>query len=151
MCNLVNGGTVMAFDRSNYMVSGMIEYATRVLPYEREEEAISFHLNFIKEEYITSASTLSDEDLSSNICYLEDTKQYISDYLNFIQVLSKSSDEVADKRESFLRHALMRVNVADNVVMLGAANEAIAIGLDVLGKEKNKRDGVKQQSLKPRG
>ncbi len=151
MCNLVNGGTAMAFDRSNYMVSGMIEYATRVLPYEREEEAISFHLNFIKEEYTTSASTLSDEDLSSNICYLEDTKQYISDYLNFIQVLSKSSDEVADKRESFLRHALMRVNVADNVVMLGAANEAIAIGLDVLGKEKNKRDGVKQQSLKPRG
>lgn len=141
----------MAFDRSNYMVSGMIEYATRVLPYEREEEAISFHLNFIKEEYTTSASALSDEDLSSNICYLEDTKQYISDYLNFIQVLSKSSDEVADKRESFLRHALMRVNVADNVVMLGAANEAIAIGLDVLGKEKNKRDGVKQQSLKPRG
>lgn len=151
MCNLVNGGTVMAFDRSNYMVSGMIEYATRVLPYEREEEAISFHLNFIKEEYITSASTLSDEDLSSNICYLEDVKEYIQEYLSFIQVLAKPNEEVADKREKFLRHALTHLNASDTVEMLGYANEAIAIGLDVLGKEKNKRDGVKQQSLKPRG
>lgn len=151
MCNLVNGGTVMAFDRSNYMVSGMIEYATRVLPYEREEEAISFHLNFIKEEYITSASTLSDEDLSSNICYLEDVKEYIQEYLSFIQVLAKPNEEVADKREKFLRHALTHLNASDTVEMLGYANEAITIGLDVMGKEKNKRDGVKQQSLKPRG
>lgn len=151
MCNLVNGGIIMAFDRANYMVSGMIEYATRVLSYETDVEVISFHLNYIKEEYRSCASALSDEDLSANMCYLEDTKEYIGEYLNSIQVLSKSSDEVADKRERFLRHALMRVNVADNVVMLGAANEAITIGLDILGTEKNRRSGVKQQSLKPRG
>lgn len=141
----------MAFDRANYMVAGMIEYATRVLPYECDLDAISFHLNYIKEEYSSCAAALSDEDLNANISYLEDTKQYISDYLDFIQVLSKSNEEVADRREGFLRHAFKNLKVSGIVKILGSANEAIAIGLDILGTEKNRRSGVKRQSLKTRG
>lgn len=141
----------MAYDRPNHIVSGMIEYATRVLPYKREEDEIASHLNYIREEYTTSAEALSDEDLNANLCYLEDVKEYIQEYLNFIQALSKPNEEVSDKRERFLRHALINLKINDTVELLGYASEAIAIGLDVLGKEKNKRTGVKQQSLKPLG
>lgn len=130
----------------NYMIPGMIEYATRVFPCE-SEEIRDCHIEYIRNTFLKTAAELSGEDLNANLCYLEDTQQYISEYLNFIQVLSKTNGEAADKRERFLRHALKNLGISDTVELLDYANVSIAIGLEVLKDEKNKRTGVKQQTL----
>lgn len=130
----------------NFMISGMIEYATRVFPCESEEMRDAY-IAYIRDTFLKTAAELSGNDLNANLCYLEDTQQYISDFLSFVQVLAKPNEEVADKREEFLRHALKNLGISNTVELMTYANEAIAIGLEVLKDEKNKRTGVKQQTL----
>lgn len=130
----------------NFMIPGMIEYATRVFPCESEEMRDA-HIAYIRDTFLKTAAELSEEDLNANFCYLEDTQQYISEYLSFIQVLLGPNGGSAAKREKFLRHALKNLGISDTVELLDYANEAIVIGLEVLKAEKNKRTGVKQQTL----
>ncbi len=138
-------------DKPNYMISGMIEYATRVLPYESEDEMKEAHIEYIRENFLDSAKELSDTDLALNIEYLKAIQNDVESFGDFSQfLLSNGNGTTIDRLTRFKRHAFTNLHLSSLLEVLAIANETSSMGIEILNAEIEHRKSLEQQSLKPR-